>query len=491
MANGNDSAKSPNMLGAAAMQFASRYANVAIQLVITAVLARLLSPTEFGTVAVVTVFTSFFAIFADLGIGPAIVQFTDLEESDLNALFSFSGLLAIALSVSFCILSIPISVIYNDPALIPLCCCSAPSILFNTLNMVPNGIMLRDKQFASIGIRLIVATVASGVLGIALALLGLGSYALIAQAIATAFVVFIWNYLRSNVHFGRHGIRSALRRVAHFSGFQAAFQFVNYFSRNLDNLLTGALMGPAELGQYDKTYKLMQMPNTYLSGIFSSVLQPYLAKYARELDRVYDFWVRMSKFLALIGVWASLICFFGAEETIEILYGPQWSPAVPALKMLSLSIAFQMVNSTGGAILQSIEHTDYLFSSGIIDAGISCICIIIGTTVFGRIDALGACVSVAYLGHACVNLYYICGKGLKQPLVRVALRFARIAVAALATFGACALLFPLLPHTMPLVDLIIKAAAISAILLATTILVGERQAFGFFSYAKHMDEDEG
>ena len=480
--------KKPSMLGAAGIQFASRYANVAIQLVLTAVLARLLTPEEFGTVAIVTVFTSFFSIFADLGISPAIVQFPDLEEKDINALFTFSIILAVALATLFCLLSYPISLIYRTGQLIPLCCFASLAILFNTLNMVPNGLMLRNKQFVSIGARLITATLISGAVGISLAFVGMGCYALIAQSVSTALVVFTWNYVRSGIHPGGKGILPTLKRIAKFSGFQAAFQFVNYFSRNLDNLLTGALMGPADLGQYDKAYKLMQMPNTYLSGIFASVLQPYLARYSHRPDRIYEFWLRMSKFLALIGIWASIISFFCGGEIIELFYGPQWKPAIDAFRMLSLSIAFQMVNSTGGAILQSIEHTDYLFKSGIIDACISASLIIIGTVVFGRIDALGLCVSIAYFGHACVNLYYIAGKGLQQNILHVALEFSRLALTALATSLVGAMVFLVLPDMGLFFNFVVKTVVLSASLVCVALLVGERDIFGFLSYMKSIDE---
>lgn len=476
--------KQPSMLGAAAIQFGSRYANVAMQIVLTAVLARLLTPQEFGTVAIVSVFTSFFAVFADLGIGPAIVQFPDLEESDINALFSFSALVAIVASIAFFFLSWPIAAIYGDPQLIPLFHLTSAAVFFSTINMVPNGLLLQNKQFGTIGGGVIVATLVSGIVGVGAAVFGLGCYALVAQSIVLSAATFFWNLAHTKVGFGFTGMRSSLKRIANFSGFQTAFQFVNYFSRNLDNLLTGAFMGPETLGQYDKAYKLMQMPSTYLSGIFSSVLQPYLAAYSNELDRVYDFWIRMSKFLAILGIWASLIIFFCAEDIVLILYGPQWIPSIPALQMLSLSIALQMVNSTGGAILQSIEHTDYLFASGLIDACISVACILVGVMVFKRIDALGACVSVAYLGHACVNLFFIGKKGLRHSAARTIWKFARIAAATCLTALAFYLLCAVLPSLSPFVNLAIRGGILTGLLLAALLLMGEKQSLGFIQYTR-------
>ena len=86
------------MRAAAAIQFASKYLNIGFQLAITAVLARLITPEDFGTLAIVSVFLAFFTMFADMGIGTAIVQFRDLDDSDFGALFVFSALLAVLLA---------------------------------------------------------------------------------------------------------------------------------------------------------------------------------------------------------------------------------------------------------------------------------------------------------------------------------------------------------------------------------------------------------
>ena len=99
-------AKSSSMLSALGMQLVSKYANVVVQLVINMVLARLLTPREFGTVAIVTVFSSFFAILADMGVSTAIVQYKNLTKSDYDALFLFSAILGAVLAGVFCLLSL-------------------------------------------------------------------------------------------------------------------------------------------------------------------------------------------------------------------------------------------------------------------------------------------------------------------------------------------------------------------------------------------------
>ena len=116
---------SMSMRRAALVQLGSKYASIVAQLLVTAVLARLISPAEFGTLAIVTVFTTFFTLFSDMGIGVAIVQFRDLTERDFGKLFGFSIVLAAGLTAAFCVAAFPISVVYRDPELVPLCMVAA------------------------------------------------------------------------------------------------------------------------------------------------------------------------------------------------------------------------------------------------------------------------------------------------------------------------------------------------------------------------------
>ena len=169
------------MRGAALFQFGSKYISMGAQVVITAILARLIAPEDFGLVAIVTVFTGLFSLLSDMGIGTSIVQYRDLTDEDYGALFGFSIVFAICLTAAFCIVSPLIAIFYDDPRLVMLCCVASPTLLFSTLNSVPEGLMLKDKRFDLIAVRLVVATVASGTLAIVLAIIGWGAVALVLQ----------------------------------------------------------------------------------------------------------------------------------------------------------------------------------------------------------------------------------------------------------------------------------------------------------------------
>ncbi len=446
------------MLGALGMQLVSKYANVVVQLLITMVLARLLTPEQYGTVAIVTVFTSFFAILADLGVSTAIVQYKDLSKSDCDALFFFSALLGVGLSLVFCLLSLPIAYIYADADLVPLCCVASLSVLFNTLNMVPNGILMREKRFKSISVRLVVVSVVAGAAAIVLALLGFGCYALVWNAILTAALVFAWNWAGTRLNFSNRDFMEPLRVIWRFSAYQGGFSIVNYFARNLDNLLLGATVGAAALGYYDKAYKLMQYPLNYLTGIFSNVLQPYLSEYQDNYGKLYSSWLSICRILALVGslVTAVLFCFSG--EIIYVIYGDQWMAAAPALSGLAISIGFQMVNSTSGAIFQSAGRTDGLFKSGLICTAVSIAAICAGVST-GSLAVLGAAISAAYMIHFCVTIYLLVWKILEVKPLAFLKNFLPAVIAATIAIVAASFVGPLCGELPALLGIAMRAIA--------------------------------
>ena len=224
---------------AALINFVSKYSNIIIQLLINSILARLLSPEEYGVVAVITVFISFFTIIADMGIGPAIIQDKTLKKRELSDIFIFTFITGIIISIGFIIFSIPISIFYNNKIYINLGSILSISIFFNVLNIVPNAMLLKEKQFRLIGIRTIVISIVSGFITIILALRGLSYYSLVINSVLIALLTFIVNifYVKLKIYF-KFNINS-IKKIREFSIYQFAFNFINYFSRNLDNLTIG------------------------------------------------------------------------------------------------------------------------------------------------------------------------------------------------------------------------------------------------------------
>lgn len=463
------------MRRAAIVQFVSKYVGIAISLLITAVLARLVTPEEFGLIAIVMVFTAFFNMFADMGISVAIIQFRDLDEEDFGKLFVFSIFLAFALMALFCILSIPISFFYENQELMPLCCAASVSLLFTALNMVPNGIMLREKRFVAIGIRYVFGTFLSGITGIACALLGFGVYALVIQTIVQSVIVFIWNYASHPIrHLSIHFV-APLRRVFSYSAFQMGFSLVNYFSRNLDNLVIGRAMGAPALGFYDKAYKLTTYPLSAVSTIASSVIQPFMAEHQNEPDVIYQCWLKVAKLLSLIGAPITALFFSTSPQIIEIFYGSQWNESIPLFHALSISVYFQMVGNISGSFFQSLGRTDLMFRCGILTTAISVCGLVIGL-MMGSLEAVSWCIAIAFCLHILAMFHYLIIRGFGHRITELRSFLPEIVI-CIVSCVLCILVEPFIPQGLAW-KFMLQATILVAVFVIGYGITGQFKYFG-------------
>lgn len=285
------------------INFVTKYSNVFFQLLINSVLARLLIPYDYGVVTVVEVFTGFFTLLADMGIGPAIIQNKSLEEKDISSIFNFTVITALGISLLFIIFSYPLSWFYNNSIYVPIGAMLSLSILFNVLNIVPNALLLKEKKFKLIGIRTVCVSIICGIITILLAYLEFKYYAIVINSIATAFFTFFLNYKSVNIKLAWILSKESLIKISSYSAYQFGFSFITYFARNLDNLLIGKFLGEVSLGYYDKAYKLMLYPVSNLTNVISPVLHPILSEYQNKRDFIYQKYVYIVRVLSILGVF--------------------------------------------------------------------------------------------------------------------------------------------------------------------------------------------
>ena len=374
---------------------AARYSTLVLRLLFNAALARILVPEDFGIVAVTMVFTTFFSLLSDMGLGAGIIQNKELSRDDVGSIFAFSLRLGLVLMGAFALFSFPMAHFYDKRALVPVGMLLSVQLFFNTLNVVPNALLLKQKEFKKVALRILCTCLVSGTVGIGLALAGLKYYALVVQAILDAVFIFGWNYFSTRPPMARKPRRESLDKIRSYSGYLFGFNLINYFARNLDNLLIGKVMGAAQLGHYDKSYKLMLYPVNNLTHVITPVLHPILSEHQNDKAYIYGKYLQVVKVLSLLGAFITPFFWFASEEIIRILYGGQWLPAIPCLRWMSLAMWAQMILSSSGTIFQSLGDTRRLLWSGGMNAVLVVIFIIAGLMA-GSIEAAARNVPAAY-----------------------------------------------------------------------------------------------
>lgn len=374
----------------------SKYAGMVISLIITAILSRLLSPDDFGIVAVATVIFTFFGLISDLGIAPAIIQDKQLDNEDINNLFSFTFWLSLLISILFFLSAGVIATYYASPHLVNICRILSVSLFFNTLNIVPNALLYKEKEFKFIAKRTLLVQFIAGIVAVIAAINGAGIYALLINPVFSAIFIFIITFRRFPQQLKMTSGFGTLRKIFSYSFYQFLFNIINYFSRNLDKLLIGKFMGMNQLGYYEKSYRLMMLPLQNITQVVTPVMHPILSDYQHNLQFLEQSYRKIVRFLSFVGFPLSVFLFFTSKELMLLIFGNQWEASVPVFEILSLTVGIQIVLSTSGSIFQAAGDTKSLFICGLFSAITNVCGMLVGVFVFRNLNAVAWSILISF-----------------------------------------------------------------------------------------------
>ena len=395
----------------------AKYSGIIISLIISAILARLLSPREFGTIAIVTVILNFMGMFATMGIFPAIIQRNDLTQKNLNSIFTFSlisGTLAMLILIS---LSWTIADLYEDHTLVSVSWLLSIYLFFTSANLVPNALMTKNKKFREIAQRTLVLQLTCGFISVFAAFAGWGIYALVISPIFSSIGLFIYNIRFYPCQIDWKMDIYPIKSIFNFSFFQLMFEFVNYFSRNLDKLIIGKYLNMSALGYYDKSYRLMLIPMQNITSVINPVLQPILSCLQNDSKEMAKKYNKLIHFIATFSFPLTIMLYFNAFEIINIVYGSRWDAAIPIFKILALSIPFQMILSTSGSIFLAINDVKRQFFVGIRNTITTVTGFFIAALFFSTIEAMAWAWTITLWINFTCSFFIMYRYSLKSPLM--------------------------------------------------------------------------
>lgn len=181
---------------------------------------------------------------------------------------------------------------------------------------------------------------------------------------------------------------SAIKMVWSYSSFQFLSYFANYFSRNIDKLIIGKYFSLGQLGYYEKSYRLMQLPLQNITYVISPVLHPVLSSLQDQKSELGAKNKRLTEILSQISFPLGMVLYFCAYEIIMILFGENWKPAVPIFQILAISVPLQMILSTSGALYQAAGRTNHMFFVGILNTAVTVSGFFIAARCFKTLEAM-------------------------------------------------------------------------------------------------------
>lgn len=462
---------------AAFITIIGRYFGIIVNFVYLAILSRILSPEEFGTVAVIMVFVNFFALLVDMGIGPGIIQNKNLTNSDYNRIFVFTIIVGLFVSAVFAALSVPISIFFNNYKYINIVLLLSISLFFTSINIVPNALMFKNQRFKEISFRSVFIPIIISIPTIYFANKGLSYYSIILYSILYSVISFFWNFVYYPLKIDIHSLLSSVKKILVFSTYQLLFSITNYFSRNLDNLIVGKYMSVELLGYYNKSYQVMTYPIIYLTHSITPVIQPILSNHQNDKEYIYKKYLNILDMLSILGILITCIVYIATEEIIVLLFGNQWYMSILPLKYLSLSIWAQMLTSSSGSIFQSLNKTKLMFYSSLISVFLVFVAIVVGISL-NSISELAKLVSVAYIFSFFTTFYFLLRNGFEKKY-KTFIKHFLIDILIIILLVIFAELFnPILINRFTnFVSLMIKSALVSILYIILLILTRRIRIF--------------
>ena len=349
-----------------------------IQLITSIIIARLLSPADFGLIGMANIIIGFIGIFQDLGTGAAIVQQKNLTVKLIYSIFWLNVIFGL-LVTSITILIAPlVGLFYNEPTVTLIVRTLALSFLFSSVSIIQKSLLERDLKFNAIAKIEIIASLIGAIVGISLAILGFKVWALVAQTLAivisTTLSLWIATRWKPQLFFSWQEIKT----VSNFSLNMAGFNIFNYFIRNADNLLIGRFLGAQALGYYTLAYLIMLCPLQSISwGIFR-VGFPIFAQMQDDNLRFCYAYLRVVKMISMVtfplmfGLWGLV------EPFVLTVFQDKWSPIIPLLLILVPLGLIQSIGTTVGTIYQAKGRADWMFKWGIFAGIVSVLAFIVG-----------------------------------------------------------------------------------------------------------------
>lgn len=331
----------------------------------TMVLARLLAPEDYGLVGMVAVVTGFVSMFKDLGLSAATVQREEVTDAQISTLFWANVLLSVGVAAVTAGIAPLVARFYGEPRLTDVTLAYAAGFLAGGLAVQHEALLRRQMRFVALTVIEMAALASSLGVTIALAWRGWGYWALVAGHLALSVVHAAGVWAACGWRPGGPERGSGVRSMLRFGGNLTGFGVVNYFARNLDNMLIGRYWGSQQLGLYAKAYQLLMLPIDQINVPITTVAVPALSRLNDQPERYRRAYLRILEKIALVTMPGIAFMIAASDWIVLLVLGPQWEGAARIFAVLGIAALIQPVTNTTGWLFVSQGRTHEMFRWGL------------------------------------------------------------------------------------------------------------------------------
>lgn len=346
-------------------KFLERIAAQLVSLVVSVILARLLSPSEYGTISLVMVFITIANVFVNSGFGQALIQKKEADSLDFSSVFYFSLAFTGCLYILLFLIAVPIADFYNMPILTPVLRVLALSVPIMGINSVQQAYVSRRMQFRKFFYATFIGTVISAIVGIFMAYHGFGVWALVAQTLTNNCIDTIVLQLTIDWKLTRQFSMERLKKLLNYGWKLLLQSLILQLYASLRSLLIGKFYTTQDLSFYTKGNQFPELISTNVDTGINAALFPVMSKAQDSVERVKEMARKTTDFSSYV-MSPILIGFMAvAEPFISFLLTDKWLPCVPYLRISCIALLFRAPQT---AILQAVKavgHSESVLKSDI------------------------------------------------------------------------------------------------------------------------------
>uniref|UniRef100_A0A7C3VMF6 MOP flippase family protein n=1 Tax=Planktothricoides sp. SpSt-374 TaxID=2282167 RepID=A0A7C3VMF6_9CYAN len=332
-----------------------------LNFVTTAILARILSPSDFGLIGMATIVISFIGIFKDLGTSAAIIQRKNTSESLFHSLFWINLVFGLIATILLCYCSPIFASFYREPRVSLI-------IKFLSFNLFISGISIIQKTFLEKNLDFnklakieVFAVTVGSLVGIIAAIKNFGVWSLVYQSLAVTTITTILLWLKTPWQPKLIFDPILVKEVSSYSFNLTAFNIFNFFCRNADYLLIGRFLGDQALGYYTLAYRIMLYPLQNISSIIGRVMFPVFSQVQDDDEKFRHLYLKLISITGIIIFPIMAGIFAIAEPFVLTVFGEQWKPVILLLMILTTVGIRQSLGTSVGMIYQAKGRTDIMF----------------------------------------------------------------------------------------------------------------------------------
>lgn len=342
------------------------------------VLARLLGPGDFGLIAMAYVFIELGQLFADFGIGAAVVQSRNLNPSVLSSAFWANVAVGLGLMFIILIAAPAVGTFYADARVGPVLAALSFTLLLSGVVVVPRAMLHKHLRFDLSVKAQMAGSFVGTVVAIALALSGAGVWSLVAQPVCGSTVTLLFTLRYAGWRPRREFSWDSIRHIAKFSTDVLGSSLAGYVVTNADKMLVGKVLGSAALGLYSLGFQLMLYPMTHVASVIVKVLFPTLSALQDELPRYRAAYLKSTAAIALFTFPIMMGLYIVSEDFVTVVFGEKWLEMVPVLQVLCFVGMFKSVATTVGTIYLSMARTRAMLYISLVGMPLSVAAFVIG-----------------------------------------------------------------------------------------------------------------